>query len=478
MGGLGRSIYYRPKRYRPRSLAGQLPTRLRVGDTEVHLYDLSMSGLAYHLTTPASAPSKGSILPVELSIRDVIAFSGRGEVVRTEEGNRRTKVAVRLINSLLEPSKLATLHDRLVFEDAMERGLAVFDDVPVSYKVACSDAALFLNHWRSLLDSREAKLLRGSSMSDSKRMLEIEAAAEARMRAEWTSLRQRANGAALDVLGAQPGIVTASKRLTELQLTPLLLSAPIWNRAYRKPLGYPGDYRLMNYMYDSDREGETAFARIMHQLGREERLAETVSARKNLLIRHLRDAMREGGGDESPVRITSIGSGPAREVEEFLGSDALRSPAVFSLIDQDEKALEFANRRILNVGISHGEKLACRCRYASFGQLLAQPDLLTEIGDQHLIYSAGLLDYLSEPVARNLVRQLFGLLRPNGWLLLGNAADEPGIRWVPDFVLDWHMTYRTEDELRSLAADLSAPAKIQIERDSSHTWFFLVIRRI
>jgi hypothetical protein len=62
--------------------------------------------------------------------------------------------------------------------------------------------------------------------------------------------------------------------------------------------------------------------------------------------------------------------------------------------------------------------------------------------------------------------------------VLGNAADEADVQWVPEFVLDWHMHYRSEGDLRDLASDLGGVAKIDIEKDLSGAWYFLVIRRL
>jgi hypothetical protein len=66
------------------------------------------------------------------------------------------------------------------------------------------------------------------------------------------------------------------------------------------------------------------------------------------------------------------------------------------------------------------------------------------------------------------------LLRKGGRLVVGNAAAGPGVRWMPEFVLDWTMIYRTEPELLDLARDFADRAQIEIDSDDSAAWLFLV----
>jgi hypothetical protein len=91
-----------------------------------------------------------------------------------------------------------------------------------------------------------------------------------------------------------------------------------------------------------------------------------------------------------------------------------------------------------------------------------------------MIYTAGLFDYLGEDVGRALMNSCFGLLRDGGRLVVGNAAAGPGVRWMPEFVLDWTMVYRSEAELRDLAQDFADRARIEIDSDDSAAWLFLV----
>lgn len=470
-GGWGHAIFYRAPRFKLQTLFGSESAKVQVlvGEAKARFCDVSMSGVSCQFALDEPVPAIGTVLPLQITVRDETAFAARAQVVRTQSGVS-TRVAFRFLDSVFEPSRLQRIHSEIKFKEALDLGMTAYDHVPQDYKHAASEVALFLRHWQRVLDARE-----GSDSGDERSW---EERAEARMRSEWASLRLQAAIAASGAFESAAALA-ATKLYTETLLTPLFCVAPIWRRAYRKPLGYPGDFQLMNYMYDSDRLGDSMFARVLHQLGKEERLAATVTARKDLLIQYISDAVGQAGGTNSSrqVRIASIGAGPAREVEEFLSASEFEPRVLFSLIDQDEDALAFANERTRRAGLRHEGQVDIRCRYISFGQLLGKPSLLAEFNDHDLVYSAGLFDYLSDDVARRLVHALFALLRVDGSLVIGNALDEPEAKWVPEYVLDWRMIYRTEEQMRDLALGLEGAAKVEVVQDRCGAWQFLILRR-
>ena len=72
------------------------------------------------------------------------------------------------------------------------------------------------------------------------------------------------------------------------------------------------------------------------------------------------------------------------------------------------------------------------------------------------IYTAGLYDYLSQPVAARLTEILFGRLNPGGRLLIANfLRDIKDIGYMEAY-LDWYLTYRDEDEMEALAVSIPA----------------------
>src|SRR5205085_2180787 len=76
--------------------------------------------------------------------------------------------------------------------------------------------------------------------------------------------------------------------------------------------------------------------------------------------------------------------------------------------------------------------------------------------DLHLIYTAGLFDYLGQRVATKLTRLLFAMLAEGGKLLVANFA--PSVRDIAymEAFMDWKLIYRTPAEVEALAQDIPA----------------------
>jgi SAM-dependent methyltransferase len=276
------------------------------------------------------------------------------------------------------------------------------------------------------------------------------------------------------------GAVRAAKELTQTVLTPILVEGPIWRHAYEKPRGYPGDFEIMNMMYERQPQGQSVFSRIVHLAGCSERLAATVGSRREFLASELASHVataRECG--RSLVRVTNLGSGPAQEVADVLqaGPRAGGVDLIATLIDQDADALEYAYRLLSAAGREWPGRFELRLRHIAFADLLKDAGLLAELGNQDLVYSAGFFDYLSDKTATVLLAQLWSLVASGGRLLVGNAGDDADAAWAPEFVLDWRMIYRTEEQMRGLCEGLEEVAAAYVSADSSESWRFLDLRR-
>jgi uncharacterized protein (DUF2126 family) len=73
---------------------------------------------------------------------------------------------------------------------------------------------------------------------------------------------------------------------------------------------------------------------------------------------------------------------------------------------------------------------------------------LQTLPPQDLIYSVGLIDYLTDRRAASLVRRLYDLVAPGGMLIIGNMNEMPQSNlWPMEFITDWSLYYRTEVQM-------------------------------
>lgn len=473
-GGTGRAVYFRPPRVKAEWISGSDRPRVLFGDQSARLCDVSLSGMLIDLSS-CKSDVLDSAAPLEVSVNGAVLYRGLGVAVRVEERARGNRIGIKLLDAPADPHRLRQLARESLLRNSVAAGTSVYDGVPESYRRAIGESFLAMTHWRKLLSGRE-KELAGEQGDAAERIHELEVECEELIRRDWQRARGQAIEAAEDPAFESAESVQAAKRLTELVLTPVLSEGMIWDVAYRKPRGYPGDFELMNLMYEERRRGETAFSRIIHQLGTEERLASTVRSRRRLLAREILDAARKScGRGEEEFRVINLGAGPAQELSDVVRNWDSPGRLVLTLIDQDEGALEFADRSLRLAGARPGGRVEVRCRHVAFGELLRDPRLLAELVGQDFIYSAGFFDYLPDSVASALLAGLILLLRDNGRVLVGNALDARDVKWVPEFVLDWHMIYRSQEQMLGILPETGESPRRRIVLDDSAAWQFLEV---
>jgi extracellular factor (EF) 3-hydroxypalmitic acid methyl ester biosynthesis protein len=233
---------------------------------------------------------------------------------------------------------------------------------------------------------------------------------------------------------------------------PILHQDPYAARAYQKPRGYPGDAGIIDYLYRASPTAEertklTTTGQLLLQATTSTPSGFAVGERKRLAATEI-DAV--AAQTDRPT-IIAVAAGHLREVAD---SDALRLGSVgrFIAIDQDQKSLDTIHADYRALGVE--------CLNLRVLDLLQRRQLVT---DADLIYALGLYDYLNDSMARRLTSALIDMLAPGGRLLVANFM--PGIpeAGYMEAISDWYLTYRTSQELESLADDVDAPEMLRRE---------------
>jgi extracellular factor (EF) 3-hydroxypalmitic acid methyl ester biosynthesis protein len=234
----------------------------------------------------------------------------------------------------------------------------------------------------------------------------------------------------------------------------LFLGSPFGHRTYHKPIGYAGDYEMMNMIYRNQPEGGTLFEKLIHLLLVSQWPAKSVRNR----IAHLREnilnetarAARAG----RTARILNIGCGPAREVRDFLEETQLSDRADFTLMDFNEETLLHAGQKLIEAKRRFGRRTPVRTEQVSVYELLKRAQRRGGgLEKFDLIYCAGLFDYLAPDTCRALMELWHDSLSPGGLMLVANMTDTKPFRNFIEFVLDWQLIYRNSREFLSLAPE-------------------------
>jgi extracellular factor (EF) 3-hydroxypalmitic acid methyl ester biosynthesis protein len=258
---------------------------------------------------------------------------------------------------------------------------------------------------------------------------------------------------------------------------PYLMAGEFLRRSNLKPRGYSGDAEMMLMAYDNAYVGSYVFNQLMHKHGVETLAAEAVRSRRKLVPRVLRDVLaRFPGLGPRAFHFLSLASGPASELEEVVAEAGDAERFSVTLLDQDPFALDLARETVRRLEVARGAHLSVRYVQDSVRTMLRTRDLGRTLGRHHLVYSMGLFDYLSTPVARAILTRVWETVLPGGTLLIGNFHARTPTRVHMAYWGDWSLCYRTEESFRSLADQLEV-ASSHIEFDHTGCQMFLRLEK-
>jgi extracellular factor (EF) 3-hydroxypalmitic acid methyl ester biosynthesis protein len=450
-GATGREVRFRAPRHDARKLFPQMPPRVRLNSGLYHLRNISVGGLAISCGQGTEdIPKVGDTAHITLQQSGLPIFETSARVCRREDSVFGSALAFYFLDSFVEFEKLLSRNAQAQIA-ANSQNIHTADMlVRNEYRMFCADVLAVLRSSKAVFDSTGRTTRDAGYHFDPMSCYD---ASEARLLQQWQGLWRTGNDLVRDILGERDRL-QATKTYTELVLTPEFNRGAIWNRAYSKPLGYPGDFEVMNYVYSWQRTGADPYAMLIHRLGLE--CAACVTTRMQMVQDRIAETVALK--THRPARILSLGSGPAREVELYLASANPSAGSVaFTLIDQEEKALLQAQGSIYPHIMRWKGHADLQCLNLSFTDMLRQGSDLDKLSPQDLIYSVGLLDYLSDRRAMALTRRLYNALAPGGLLVIGNMNDtEMCTIWPMEFVADWTLHYRSEPQMLSWAQDLQS----------------------
>ncbi|MBX3125564.1 MAG: hypothetical protein KF718_02570 [Polyangiaceae bacterium] len=251
-------------------------------------------------------------------------------------------------------------------------------------------------------------------------------------------------------------------------LHPLMRESPILRRSFEKPLGYAGDYEMMNMLYRDPAEGESLFGSVLNMYAVQEAAAQANINRLEYLGRLIREALASSSGR---LRVASIGCGPGREISKLLDeSPELGARLDIALVDQEERALAFCERTVAPLAVRTGARV--QVIKESVRRLLTTKRLSAALGEREFIYSAGLFDYLNQRTVGVLMPTLYEALVPGGSLAIGNVAAHNPTRHFMEYCLDWFLIHRTPAELLAFAEPLAA-TRVEVDAEPLGVNLFL-----
>ncbi len=425
--------------------------------------DLSLSGMA--LVIPrATSETTVALIGDRLDKLEVfcpagLIYRGSANVRRVSERGDELVLGVEVQSRGIDLAEVYRLGTRHGFAERLEAAVGAIDaGVSPRFKAWVADLRAYLERMKDFLDREE-------SMLENLDRFSREQALWAYRQETAPRVIERLNRASRE-LGEFARVFSedqhqAHRTYYQAQLLPLMQQSPIFKRASLKPLGYAGDYEMMNMLYRDHVEGTSLFAAVLNLYAGQEPAARAVVNRLSYLAEKLEAAI----GDGRKVRVASIGCGPAQEISHLLE----RRPELgqyldIALIDQEERVLTFCERTLA----PYVQKTGVRIDFIreSVRRLLATRQLKDALGERDLIYSAGLFDYLDTRSFSALLAALHAALAPGGQLVIGNYSEPNPSRYFMEYCLDWYLIHRNEQELRAFAEALEPrPSRIEVDSE-------------
>ncbi|CAJ0729438.1 MAG: class I SAM-dependent methyltransferase [Ralstonia sp.] len=257
-------------------------------------------------------------------------------------------------------------------------------------------------------------------------------------------------------------LAPAHRTFAQAALHPLLLRAPFIYRTYTKPLGYAGDYEMVNQILSDPREGPNTYFQIVNAAFLRTDVAEAHRNRIDILVQYLSDLAAQAKAAGRTFKVLNVGCGPAVEIQRFIQQHPEPSLLAFELVDFSEETLDYTREQMRRAMDRARKTVNVDFVHESVHQLLKRRITADspQAGDCDAVYCAGLFDYLSNKVCQRLLAYFASRTRQGGAILATNVHSNNPMRFVMEHVLEWYLVYRDEPLMAELLPEGSHDARV------------------
>jgi extracellular factor (EF) 3-hydroxypalmitic acid methyl ester biosynthesis protein len=416
----------------------------------------------------------------KILLSDQPVYSGRAIVTNVVNGGTFLLCEANLEDSWLDVNFAPALNGkskaREDFENFMRASQHAYHVTP-EFKLAVADMQILLQDMRQWFDQAEISVQ--SLPTGNRQEFELQIVEELR-EAVVPMLRLLFEKFEHTCRAVPPEFQPAHRNYVKRQLHPIVLCAPFMYRTYQKPLGYAGDYEMVNMMVRDPREGASMFAKVLNTFFLD---TPPVIAHQNrvvmleeLLAREVSRVARQG----RTAKIFNLGCGPAKEIQNFIARSELSGRARFTLLDFNEETIVYTQSTLQHLINEFRRTTVVQMVKKSVVQLIkeaAKPHSALLTSDFDVVYCAGLFDYLPDYMCEHLMGIFYKMVAPGGLLIATNVDDvNPARNWM-EYSVDWHLIYRNHDTMRKLVPNGVHSDDWRIRSEPSGVNIFVEVRK-
>lgn len=266
---------------------------------------------------------------------------------------------------------------------------------------------------------------------------------------------------------------TRHRGFAQRDLHPLIMRSPFVWRTYNKPLGYAGDYEMVNMMLRDFSEGPTTYAKLVNILFLSFEPAQAHRNRIVILCERLTSAIKKAKNEGRTPKILNIGCGPAVEIRKLIKDKIIDDQCEITLLDFNDETLKYTEQMINKAAA--GERLNFTYINKSVHTLLKDASRNSDSNTEYdMVYCAGLFDYLSDKVCHRLLRLFTRQTKQDGLTLVTNVHPSNPCKLSMAYLLEWHLIYRDEEGIAKL---YDSDGKKTVYVDGSDVNIFMEIVR-
>lgn len=442
---------------------------LRVGESSFPILNFSSFGLAILVEPRDYSISELAQIEGDVTIEEHDFGRYLFRVVRLEKGDHAGRLALETLGNPLQV-ELMNLFPR-VFQDltGIKRDKAYHCNLPDEFRFEVLKLKESFESYRQAIKNL-ADQQRFLSFSEKDRFEQFVVEVFGK---ELNQDVKETNWALQKIAdGFDKALLKQGLEYFRFHLKDYIFSSPFAERSFSKPLGYAGDFEMMNLIYRNESLGIDLFSRCMEHAMQLHPEPQAVRNRASFLEEKIRSIVETLKRPQ--IRILSVACGPAFEVQKFIANtpNSTLEKIHFHLLDQDELALKSSQHSILQTAKSQGKQVKLTLLKKSIRNVITSG---LEEDEFDLIYSAGLFDYFTDPVAQRAAEKLRAGLSESGQLIIGNFDIGTPNSFGMKSLFDWSLILRSKEDLIRLFGDQNYQTVVESEKNGIN--LFCTIRR-
>lgn len=262
-------------------------------------------------------------------------------------------------------------------------------------------------------------------------------------------------------------ILKKFKEVFRNQIGKFVYQSEIIKRSFEKPLGYPGDYLLLEQIYSNKPITTSGLGYYLDLIYLNNAVAEAVRDRKedtvkiisNLIIAHQAN------------KILNLGCGSCRDIKEIietLNKRGFYKKILFDCLDFDDKALVFAKQLLSDFLVKY------EFRFIKENALNLEKSKKI-YNDYDVIYSMGVADYLPDRVFIKFIVDCLAHLNDKGKLIIAHKDFSKYKPIYKEWFCDWTFYHRAPEKLGRLLEEKNIPFKIS--RGKNELIYFITLSK-